>query len=166
MYIFYNIFNGVVYFFNGLIVWEDDYLVLLDFVWGVEVIEVLLVWIDKEIGLLVDWVLFMYFYSDCIGGVVVLVVVGILVWLYLMMQCLSVEVGNLVLVNVLIGLDIVGNIIVFGFVEVFYFGGGYVCDNIMVWLFEWKMFYGGCVVCEWVIDNLGNIVDVDLVYWL
>lgn len=165
MHTSYNTFNGVVYPSNGLIVREDDHLVLLDSAWGAEATEALLVWIDKEIGLPVDRALSTHFHSDRTGGAAVLAAAGIPVWSHPMTQRLSAEAGNPVPANALTGLDTAGNTTAFGSVEVLYPGGGHARDNIMVWLPERKMLYGGCAVRERATDNLGNTADADLAHW-
>ena len=161
----YNTFDGVLYPSNGLIVREDDHLVLLDSAWGAEATEALLVWIDEEIGLPVNRALSTHFHDDRTGGVAVLEAAGIPVWSHPMTQRLSAEEGNPVPPNALKGIEAPGSTTGFGTVEVFFPGGGHARDNIMVWLPEQKMLYGGCAVRELATDTLGNTADADLESW-
>lgn len=157
--------DGTRYPANGLIVREDDGLLLIDPAWGAAVTAELLARIKNETGLPVRRAISTHFHGDRTDGVDVLTEAGVEVLAHPRTLKLSALDGGPVPKNALAGIDEPGDTVAVGTVEVLYPGAGHTPDNIMVWLPKQKVLYGGCAIREMDTDTLGNTRDADLVSW-
>ena len=157
--------DGTRYPSNGLVVREDDGLVLIDPAWGAAATTELLSLIKHDIGLPIKRAYATHFHGDRTAGVDILAAAGIDVFTHPLTQKLSRENGNPVPQNALMALDKPGASVVMGQVEVFFPGHGHAPDNIMLWLPEHRVLYGGCAIRELSTDSLGNTEDADLASW-
>ncbi len=165
MHTSYNTFEGVRYPSNGLIIREDDHLVMLDPAWGAEATAALLTRIDEEIGLPVKRAFSTHFHGDRTDGVDVLAEAGIEVMAHPLTLELSAKDGGPAPSTALDGISKPGSAETIGSVEVFYPGPGHAADNITVWVPGEKILYGGCAIRELSTDSLGNTADADLAGW-
>jgi glyoxylase-like metal-dependent hydrolase (beta-lactamase superfamily II) len=155
--------NGLRYPSNGLIVREDNSVLLIDTAWGVESTIDLLDWIDVELGLPVSAAIATHSHDDRMGGAPVLAERGIPLFANPLSIPLAISKG-------LPGPRSLGHLepggtVDFGAVEVFYPGPAHTVDNIMVWLPQSRLLVGGCAVKSADATTLGNVADADLDEW-
>ncbi len=150
---------------NGLIVREDDGLVLVDTAWGVAPTEALVDWVDSELKLPIRRVLATHYHDDRLGGWPVMARREIpLVATPLTMELADSE-------NITQTLDASLNELTregvahSGTLEVFYPGPGHSPDNVLVWLPEARILFGGCAVKAIDASTLGNTDNADLSAW-
>jgi metallo-beta-lactamase class B VIM len=159
----YTFPNGIRYPSNGLIVAEDDSVLLIDTAWGVTPTEDLLDWIETELGLPVSAVIATHSHDDRMGGAPILAERGIPLFAHPLSVPLAISKGWPEPRS--IGSLEPGDAVEFGAVEVFYPGAAHTVDNIMVWLPERRLLVGGCAVKSADATTMGNVTDADLDEW-
>lgn len=149
---------------NGLIVREDDGLVLIDTPWGEAPTAALLDWIARELKEPVLRAVATHAHDDRLGGARILHERAI----PLLAAPRTVEIAaardTRHLPTALAGLD-EGEAVPFGTLEVFYPGPGHAPDNVVVWLPEQRILFGGCAVKAADATTLGFTGDADLARW-
>lgn len=148
---------------NGLIVRENDELILIDTAWGPEHTEALLDWIDAEIRLPVTLAIVSHFHDDSMGGAPVLEARGIRFISGPLTLALAAE-QQMPQPDAIPGLT-EGSAVRIGQLEVFYPGPAHSQDNLFVWLPAAEILFGGCAVRSPVFSGLGNTADGDLDRW-
>lgn len=154
--------SGVRFPSNGLIVQEDDSVLLVDTAWGEESTEALLGWIDRELGLPVSAVIATHAHADRMGGGPVLKQHGIPMYAHPLGFAMAAEQGWEPLS---IGALKPGEALPFQSVEIFYPGPAHTVDNIMVWLPRARLLVGGCAVKSISSRGMGNVADADVPIW-
>lgn len=149
---------------NGLLVREDDHLLLIDTAWGEVLTEHLLDWVDERLQMPVARAIITHSHHDRIGGMAALERRGIEVLAHPLTQRFAAEQG-LPIPDTLAGLDTPGNVAVLGPLEVFFPGPGHTEDNIVVWLRDHRILFGGCAVRSASTTSLGNIAHADTTAW-
>lgn len=149
---------------NGLIVQENDYLVLIDTAWGNDLTKELFAWIDKILKKPVSRAFITHFHDDRMGGTPVL-------------EARNIPFRSMALTTILgksSGLPLPSPLMMLGdnlrtlrsgSVEIYYPGPGHTADNLMVWLPASKILFGGCAVRPADSHSLGNTLDADLKQW-
>lgn len=160
-----QMFAGVVYPFNGLIVRDGDGLLLVDTEWGSENTAALLAAIEAEIGLPVRRAISTHFHDDRVAGVDILAAAGIATYGTPLTRRLAGAEGNEVPALVLDGLQEPGDAVHMGPIEVVYPGSGHAPDNLVVYVPEVRVQYGGCAVHEAARTTAGNVSDADRQIW-
>lgn len=157
--------NGVRFPSNGLIVREDDGLLLVDTAWGEMLTVRLLEEIKAKIGLPVRRAVISHAHGDRLAGVDVLEARGIEVYATLLTQERAVGEGMPVPNRILAKLDSPGMSIQFGTVELFYPGSGHAPDNLVVWVPSERVLFGGCAVRAAASDSPGGVADANMKTW-
>ena len=148
---------------NGLIVVSDEKAMLIDTAWGDTLTEMLLHWIDAELGASVESAVLTHAHDDRMIGIGVLKQAG--VTSYALPQTLEgaarqhwplpdsvlaptqrLSVGSRT-------------------VETFFPGPGHTPDNLAVWLPQEKLLFGGCMVRAAGARSMGNVADADVEEW-
>lgn len=155
--------NGIRYPSNGLIVVEDDSVLLIDTAWGVTATEDLLDWIETELELPVSAVIATHSHDDRMGGAPVLAERGIPLFAHPLSVPLAVSRGWPEPRS--LGRLEPGDAREYGSVEVFYPGAAHTVDNIMIWLPEPRLLAGGCAVKSADAMTMGYVDDADLDEW-
>jgi len=155
--------NGLIFPSNGLIVRNNDELILIDTAWGTDVTEDLLSWVESEIGLPISKAIVSHFHDDRMSGISILKAHGIKTLSNSLTRVLGNSAG-LVLPEAISGLEL-GSTVTIGNVEVFYPGAGHTEDNIVVWVPEAKVLFGGCSVRSPEFSGLGNTEDANIGSW-
>ena len=155
--------NGLRYPSNGLIVREENSVLLIDTAWGDASTIELLDWIDLELGVPVSAVIATHSHDDRMGGAPVLAERGIP--LYAHPLSIPLALGKGLPEPRSVGHLKPGGAVEFGAVEVFYPGPAHTVDNIMVWLPESRLLVGGCAVKSNDADSMGNVADANLDEW-
>lgn len=148
---------------NGLVVQEEDRLLLIDTAWGEQSTEHLLQWISRELRHPVTRAIVTHAHEDRMGGASVLVRRGISFVAHPQTRTLARSrgwpepdsVGDLS----------IGEATGLGSVEVFYPGAAHAPDNIVVWIPEGRVLFGGCAVKAADARTLGDTRDADLAAW-
>lgn len=155
--------GGVRFPSNGLVVRNDDTLVLVDTAWEVDRTEELLIWIDAHIGLPVTRAIVTHFHADRMGGTPALLARGIPFVGHPLTHSLGQD--EPVPLPSSIGDLEVGGAVTISNVEVFYPGPAHTQDNLLVWVPEAGVLFGGCVVRSLRFAGIGNTTDADLAGW-
>lgn len=159
----YTFPSGIRYPSNGLIVVENDSVLLIDTAWGVTATEDLLDWIETELELPVSAVIATHSHDDRMGGAPVLAERGIPLFAHPLAVRFAISRGWPEPRS--IGSLEAGSAAEFGAVEVFYPGAAHTVDNIMIWLPGARLLVGGCAVKSADATTLGNVADADLDEW-
>ncbi len=155
--------NGLRYPSNGLIVREEDSVLLIDTAWGEASTEALLEWIEEVLALPVSATVSTHAHDDRMGGAPVLAERGIPLFAH--PRGFEMAAGRGWPEPQSIGNLGPGDAVRFHDVEVFYPGAGHTTDNIMVWLPDSHLLVGGCAVKSADSKTLGNTADADLAEW-
>lgn len=155
--------NGARVSSNGLIVREDDSLLLIDTAWGDDSTRALLVWIEQELGLPVTAVISTHAHADRMGGAPVMAEYQIPLYAhpsgFEMARTQGwpepMSIGDLQ----------PGESTSIGTVEVFYPGAAHTRDNLVVWLEEPRVLVGGCAVKSIQSQTMGYIGEADMAEW-
>ena len=156
--------NGFLFPANGLLVQEDQELILIDTAWGPELTEELIGWIRTELKLPVSKAIITHFHDDSMGGTAVLEKYEIPFYGGPLTITLGVNEG-VPLPNIVDGLNHVGNKAKFGTLDIYYPGPGHTENNLVVWLERANVLFGGCAVKSPSFAGLGNVEDANLEYW-
>lgn len=159
----YTFENGARFPSNGLIIMEDDSLLLIDTAWGERATEDLLTWIEQELAVPVEAVIATHAHADRMGGAETLKTRGIPLYANPLGFEMAVDHGWPQPQS--IGDLNPGDTVPFGSVEVFYPGPAHTTDNLMVWLPESRLLFGGCAVKSANSKTMGNVADADLDAW-
>lgn len=159
----YTFPGGARYPSNGLIVVEDDSVLLIDTAWGVTATEGLLDWIETKLELPVSAVIATHSHDDRMGGAPVLAERGIPLFAHPLSVPIAISKGWPEPHS--IGSLEPGSTVKFGAVEVFYPGAAHTMDNLMVWLPGPGLLVGGCAVKSADAATMGNVADADLDEW-
>lgn len=155
--------NGDTFPANGLLVRNENELILVDTAWGAALTEDLLNWIDAELKLPVTRAVITHFHADSMGGAAVLAARGIPFIAHPLTLTLGASEG-VPLPESISELEH-GNTAHTGNVEVFYPGPGHSRDNLVVWLPEAKIVFGSCAVRSPEFPGQGNTADADVDNW-
>lgn len=150
---------------NGLVIQDNDSLILIDTGWGEIITSRLLEKIERDIGYPVRQAIITHSHYDRIAGADLLESRGIKTWVHPTTQRLAMQQGIPVPDDTLGGLHKPGSFRSMRSVEVFYPGHAHAPENIMVWLPEKQILFGGCPVREIASNSLGNTADANLVSW-
>jgi len=136
--------NGLIIPSNGLLVRNNEEIILVDTAWGADLTEELLDWVESEIGLPISKAIVSHFHDDSMSGTSILKAHGIRILGNPLTRVLGNKEGA-VLPEAVSGLKL-GATITIGNVEIFYPGAGHTVDNLVVWVPESKVLFGGCAV--------------------
>lgn len=157
--------DGQVFPSHGLIVREGEALTLVDTAWGEQETELLLDAIAVQIGLPVTRAVVTHFHSDRARGTGILQGQGVEVWAHPLTRQIMTEREWTVPGHEFVALDMPGDAVEFGSLEVFYPGPAHTSDNIMVWLPGQDILFAGCAVRGANDLELGNVRDGDIGHW-
>lgn len=149
---------------NGLVVREDDGLVIVDTPWGNEPTAALIDWIARELQEPVLRVVVTHAHEDRMGGARVVRERDIPLLAAPRTVELAAAVGNRDLPMALAGLDD-GKAVPVGTLEVFNPGPAHAPDNVVVWLPAQRLLFGGCAVKSADATSLGFTGDANLARW-
>lgn len=155
--------NGYIFPGNGMIVQNNDELILIDSAWGEDHTRDLLDWIDSELKLPVTKAVVTHFHDDSMGGAPVLVERGIPFFAHPLTIQLGKNKG--IPLPQPIGHLNAGDDLSIANVEVFYPGPGHSEDNIVVWVPHAKVIFGSCAVRTPEFPGKGNIADANIENW-
>lgn len=148
---------------HGLIVEHEGAVWLVNTAWGASHTEMLVSWIDEELGLPLAGAIATHFHDDAMGGSPVLSARGVPMWAHPR----TLELGAGEGVPLPEALDLAGPETSqrIGPFEVFYPGPAHTHDNVVVWLDEQRILFGGCAVRPAASGSLGNTADADVAAW-
>ena len=149
---------------NGLVVRDDDGLVIVDTPWGNAPTEALLGWIARELNEPVLRVIVTHSHDDRMGGARVVREHAIPLLAAPRTVELAAARSAEDLPMALAGLD-EGKAVPVGTFEVFYPGPAHSPDNVVVWLPAQRLLFGGCAVKSADATSLGFTGDASVARW-
>jgi glyoxylase-like metal-dependent hydrolase (beta-lactamase superfamily II) len=155
--------GGVLFPANGLLVRDGDGLIMVDTAWGEELTELLLDWVDAELGLPVTGAVATHFHADSLGGSPVLAARGIPIYSSALTRELAREQG-IPLPEALADFE-TGQSLRHGSLEIFYPGRAHSHDNLMVWIEQAGVLFGSCAMRSPEYRGAGNVADADVEEW-
>ncbi|TLX48602.1 subclass B1 metallo-beta-lactamase [Pseudoalteromonas phenolica] len=158
--------NGFKMSSNGMIVQNNDSLILIDTAWGELKTLELLNKIKVKINLPIKKALITHSHGDRASGVDILKSAGIKVYSHPKTRKFTVQQGTAVPNEVFYQLREPGSSIKFSDVEVSYLGHAHTEDNLVVWLPKSKILFGGCSIRALKAKSLGSTADSDINSWL
>ena len=159
----WTISNGKRYPSNGVIVLENDAVLVIDTAWGEASTVALLDWIDEELAVPVSAVIATHAHADRMGGAHTLKAGDIPLYAHPLGFDMAGKNGWPQPLS--IGQLAAGEAVEFGAVEVFYPGPAHTHDNLMVWIPESAVLVGGCAVKSTHSKTMGNTADASLTEW-
>lgn len=131
---------------NGLIILDDDQLILVDTAWGNALTSELLSWIEDYFGRKPDMAILTHAHADRIGGLPALAEQHIAAYVHPMTRTLAAaKFPREQLPKAIDELE-QDTSAQLGSLEVFYPGPAHSPDNIVVWYDDMKLLFGGCAV--------------------
>lgn len=147
---------------NGLIVREDDHVVVVDTAWGAEPSRALLAWIDRELKLPVARLIVTHFHADRLAGWEVFAERGARIVVSEQTLALAKVTPTKAFETYRL---LPGEKRPDGALEIFYPGPAHAPDNVVVWVSAAKLLAGGCAVRAAVSGGLGNLSDASVADW-
>lgn len=157
--------DGFFFDSNGMIIRQQEHLVLIDTARSEAATRALMAIIESEIGLPVERAIVTHAHPDRLSGSDYLQSQGVEVFGTSHTRRLSQEERYPVPAEQLDGLDNPGDAIVWSGLEIFYPGHAHSADNLVIWLPEHNILFGGCAVRALSATKLGPAGDADLESW-
>lgn len=155
--------SGLRYPSNGLLIEEEDQVLLIDTAWGERSTEALLKWSERNLGRPVSAVFSTHWHDDRLGGAAVLQTMGVPFYAH-PLTVSAAKARRLPEPQAIEDLQPGQAATWFG-LEIFYPGPGHTADNTMVWVPQAKLLVGGCAVRSEQAGGMGNTGDAVLSEW-
>lgn len=148
---------------NGLLVFADTAIVLIDTPWNDALTADLFDWVSQKYQQNIDYVIATHFHADCMGGLAEAHRRGAHSYAVDLTRGICQE-KSLPLPQQTFSDSLT---LSFGrcAIELRYLGAGHTFDNIVVWLPSDRVLFGGCLVKSALTRDLGNMAEADLTSW-
>jgi len=148
---------------NGLIVFDNDNVIIIDTPWNDDEARDLINWLTKTMKLGIQAVIVTHWHQDCMGGLKAFHDHGIPSYALELTRRIAGE-KNLLLPEITFTDKL---ILHQNKTEIIcsYLGAGHTIDNIVVWLPDYNTLFGGCMVRSAGSKTLGFTDDADLIAW-
>ena len=161
----YSLPGGSIVPSNGLVVEDEDGLILVDTAWGEMATQVLLDKLKAETGKDVTKVVITHHHNDRLAGVDLLEKKSATIFTHPDTAGLSAKKKTPIPDTSVAGLKEPGARAKFGPIEIGYPGPGYAKENLVVYVPAAKILFGGSLVLGHGQTNLGNIDGADIKAW-
>lgn len=158
--------NGTTYYSNGLIVKQDNELILIDSAWGEEQTQQLLKKIENTFDVPVTSAIATHWHDDRAGGANVLKKAGIKFYAQPKTIELARENNKPVPEFSIDKIQQAGDTASHKKLQLLFPGPAHAMDNIIVWLPEQKVLFGGCAIRSKGAKTLGYTQDGDVNTWI
>ena len=148
---------------NGLLVKENDQVVIIDTPWTNELTEVLYRWVQNNWYMTIQTVVVTHYHDDNLGGLEYLHSQGVNSYAYAKTKQICKERKLPIPRNTFL------NELVLDFsplkIKIYFPGQGHTIDNICVYIPAAQVLFGGCAVKSLASNSLGDITEANLKAW-
>ena len=155
----YEMYNGIKTPSNGLIIENDNSVLLIDTAWNDDETQQIVEYVKNTINKTIKSIIITHFHSDRAGGIKAINPKNINIYM-------TTETAELLHTNIPYQRITYGEQTITGLnIDIEYFGPAHTKDNIVVYLPNEKILFGGCIIKSIDSTSIGNTSDADVKNW-